>query len=361
MQETLKSPIADEKKSPLRWIINPLLDYLFVAGGLFWILWGLTFAGMDPNKTDPSNTIFAAVLYWGSLLITDVHGPATLGRVYTSKTTPKKVRTVVTVAGILLISLGIPCLTNMSLIQAFTKVTLLWAVQHYTAQTYGVVMIYCLKNNFALDSIEKLVIQNLLRAQLLFVWVRAFTLTQFGGINFLGIQVPFWGPLPMGFMLFTEFFLVLMCMIFVITFTIRLITSKELLPLPAILSIVTVIAITMLARDNSNYMIGVTFYHSSQYLAITYSYYLREKALEKSADAASGWHLIFARNSIIYYLSLLALGYCISNTLPNGLFQINSQFPMALATVYCVFNCHHFFTDALVWRIRDPKIRQILV
>jgi hypothetical protein len=32
-------------------------------------------------------------------------------------------------------------------------------------------------------------------------------------------------------------------------------------------------------------MIGVTFYHSSQYLAITYSYYLREKALEKSADA----------------------------------------------------------------------------
>jgi hypothetical protein len=65
---------------------------------------------------------------------------------------------------------------------------------------------------------RKLVIQNLLRAQLLFVWVRAFTLTQFGGINFLGIQVPFWGPLPMGFMLFTEFFLVLMCMIFIITF-----------------------------------------------------------------------------------------------------------------------------------------------
>lgn len=352
---------SQSTSSPYPWIINPVLDYLFVSGGMLWILWGLSYLGLSGNKTDPASTVFGIFLFYGSLLITDTHGPATLARVFTSKTTPGTVKKVVIAAALLVLALAIPSLSSITFAQAFTKLTLLWAIQHYTAQTYGVVMIYCLKRQFTLSALERLVIQNMLRAQLIFVLVRAFTIPQFGQINFLGLDLPFWGPLPIGFLILSQFLLVLMGIFFVITFAYRAFSTKQILPLPAVLSIITVISLTLLSRDNIHYFMGVTFYHSSQYLSITYSYFLKEQALQKNLKVSSnGWNQVLAPWSLIYYMALLAVGYVISFKLPD-LLSLQVPAAIALCTVYSVFNCHHFFTDALVWRIRDNKVRQLLV
>ncbi len=347
------------------WILNPLLDYLFVAGGMLWILWGLSALG-TATKNDPTSMVYGAILFCGSLLISDVHGPATLARVYTSATTPNKTRRLVTLAAVIFIALGLPCLFNPGLAAIFTKITLLWGVQHYTAQTYGVVMIYSMKRKFNLAPFERLVVQNLLRAQILFVWTRACTYKEYGSLNFMGLDIPFWGPLPIGFLIFSQFALVLMMIAFVLTFAYRFYSERRLLPLPAILSIVSVITLTFLARDNFNYLIGVIFYHASQYLAITYSYYLRELALKRAqANPTTAppalKEVFFSRPSLLYYASILLVGLFITFLLPKGIAFFGISFTLALCVVYSVFNCHHYLADSFIWRIRDEKVRQLLV
>ncbi len=347
------------------WILNPLLDYLFVAGGMLWILWGLSALGASA-KNDPTSMVYGAILFLGSLLVSDVHGPATLARVYTSATTPDKTRKLVTLAAIFFIALGLPCLFNQGFAAIFTKITLLWGVQHYTAQTYGVVMIYSMKRKFNLEPFERLVVQNLLRAQILFVWTRACTYKEYGSLNFMGLDIPFWGPLPIGFLIFSQFALVLMMIAFVLTFAYRFYTERRLLPLPAILSIVSVISLTFIARDNFNYLIGVIFYHASQYLAITYSYYLRELALKRAEanpkDPPPGLRdMFFSRPSLLYYGSILLIGLFITFLLPKGIAYFGISFTLALCVVYSVFNCHHYLADSFIWRIRDEKVRRLLV
>lgn len=364
MQET--STIAQETrnnavhgKSP--WIVSPLVDYLFVSGGMLWFLWLLAYEGLSTYKTDPASIVFGTVMLWGSILIAEAHGPATLARAFTSPSTPKRTRNIIIIAFVILVMLGLPCLTNQDAAAIFLKITLLWGVQHYTAQTYGVVMIYCLKRGFALSNFERLLLQNLLRAQLIFVLVRAFSDPKYGAPNFLGLNVPFWGPLPWGFQLASEFILVFMILISALMVARRYLLSHEIMPLPAVLAVVSVIALTYLARDTFYYLIGVYFLHSSQYLVIAYSYFIKEQAVKQGiAMPGNGWKLFVSRSSIIYFVCLIAVGYAMSGT---GTILAMFKLPLTLSvvTAWSVYNCHHFLADALIWRIRNDKVKELLI
>lgn len=346
-------------KSP--WIISPLVDYLFVSGGMLWFLWILAYEGLSTVKTDPASIVFGTVMLWGSILIAEAHGPATLVRAFTSPSTPKRTRNIIIIAFVILTLLGIPCLTNQAAASIFLKITLLWGVQHYTAQTYGVVMIYCLKRDFALSNLERFLLQNLLRAQLIFVIVRAFSDPHYGAPNFLGLTVPFWGPLPWGFALTSEFLLLFTIMICLCAMGRRYLLKREILPVPALLSIVSVMCLTYLARDTFNYLIGVYFLHSSQYLAIAYSYFIKEQAAKQGlAMPGNGWKLFVSRSSLIYFTALIALGYLMSGT-GSILAQLKLPLTLCVATAWSVYNCHHFLADALIWRIRNDKVKELLI
>ena len=121
------------------WILNPVLDYLFVCGGLLWLLYGLTFTGISSAGSDPNSQAYAFVIYWGAILINDAHGPATLVRVFESKNTPTRVRYIVAAWAVILLVIGFAAVGSTMVAQAFVKITLLWGVQHYIAQTFGIV------------------------------------------------------------------------------------------------------------------------------------------------------------------------------------------------------------------------------
>ena len=47
--------------------------------------------------------------------------------------------------------------------------------------------------------------------------------------------------------------------------------------------------------------------------------------------------------------------------LPRIFAEMGFSYPVVFATIFCVFNFHHFLTDRAIWRLRDPKVRQTLV
>ncbi|MBU6455709.1 MAG: hypothetical protein KGS72_28320 [Cyanobacteria bacterium REEB67] len=344
------------------WILNPLLDYLFVCGGLLWILYAVTFAGISAIGSDPKSQIYGSILFWGALLITDAHGPATLVRVFESKTTPKKVRLLVAAWALVLLAVGCFSVSHKIVAQCFVKITLLWVVQHYIAQTFGVVLIYCFKRDFQINKVERFIFQGLMRSLMYFVLVRMLTYPEYGRIeNFMGLEVPFWGPLPTLGVLLTGYAFVMFTLAFIALVVRRLIVSRQMFPLPGILAIISVAAITLSPR-NGFYLIGVTFYHASQYLAITFSYFLKEKALVKNGSVPlSLVPQFFSRNALIYFFGIVALGYLTTNTIPVYMIKIGMSDALVMGTVYALLNCHHFLADALIWRIRDPQVRKLLV
>jgi hypothetical protein len=38
-----------------------------------------------------------------------------------------------------------------------------------------------------------------------------------------------------------------------------------------------------------------------------------------------------------------------------------ATYATAFASIFCAVNLHHFYADSFIWRMRDPKVRKLLV
>lgn len=351
-----------EKSGPYPWILSPVLDYLFCCGGMMWLLAGVEKLGVTPVGTSYPSILLGGALFWGSMLLSEAHGPATLVRVFKSKTTPRYVRVLVIAWGVILIAAGAVAMGNLVVAQVMTKITLVWLVQHYIAQTFGVVLIYCMKRQFTLSKVERGLVQWLLRSLMFFVILRMFTMPAYGRLeNFLGMEVPFYGPLPF-WPMYLSFVGFVFCTIgFTGAMIWRYVRTKELFPLPAVVTMFSVAALTMSQRD-AFFLLGITFYHASQYLAITYSYFLKEKALEEGRTLQGSFLKEFLRaHSFGYYTILIFFGFLITMGLPQGLIKNGIPQEVCLCVLYSCFNCHHYLTDAFLWRVRKKEVRELLI
>jgi hypothetical protein len=355
-------PEAEQKEANKGWILNPILDYLFVCGGLMWMLYGATMLGVDAAGSNANSRLYGSILYWGALILADSHGPASMVRVFGSKTTPNRVRYIVVFWALILVGVSCFSLGNRPLAQAFVTITRLWAVQHYIAQTFGIVLIYCLKRDYKLDPFERFVFQGLMRTMMWFIFIRFFTFPEYGHVeNFMGLDLPFYGPLPSIYVFSSQFVFTFFVLLFSVCVILHLIFKKQFFPLPALIAIFSVAAVTLSPR-NGFYLLGVTFLHSSQYIAITLAYFLREKSFVRTGHVprnilpklVSWW-------TVGWFGVIVTLGYIGSIALPEFGIKIGLPDALVLCTVYALLSCHHFLTDAFIWRIRDPQVRRLLV
>ncbi|CAN5308700.1 hypothetical protein BH11CYA1_BH11CYA1_46950 [soil metagenome] len=344
------------------WILNPALDYLFCCGGMMWLLAGVEALGVKPDGHSHASIILAGVLFWGTLLIGEAHGPATLVRVFKSRTTPKAVRVIVIVWGLILLVAGYFGMQNVGFAQVLAKITLIWVVQHYIAQTFGIILIYCMKRKFILSKLERGLLQWQLRSLMFFVILRMFTVPAFGYMaNFIGLEVPFWGPLPFWPMYLACVSFSFLSIALVAALVWRYLRTKEIFPMPAVFTIISVAALTMSQRD-AFFLLGLTFYHSSQYLAVTYSYFIKERAKEAGQKLSGSLSSEFFKAHSLGYIFILALvGYLLTTGVPQGIVKNGIPEPLCLTVIWACLNMHHYFSDALIWRIRDKEVRQLLV
>ena len=361
-QRQLKQTQANLAEKPHPWILTPALDYLFCCGGMMWLLAGIEALGVKPEGQTAASAILAAILFWGTMLIGEAHAPATLFRVFRSHTTPKVIRSIDLAWAVILIIAAYFGMQSVSFAQVLTKITMIWVIQHYVAQTFGVILIYCMKRQFSLSKLERGLLQWQLRLLMLFVILRMFTIPAFGHMDkFIGLEVPFWGPLPfwpmylagMGFCFCTVGLIGILLW--------RYARTKEVFPLPAVFTIISVAALTLSQRD-SFFLLGLTFYHSSQYLAVTYSYFLKERA--KGAGKELKGSLVkefFKAYSLVYIGGLALIGFMLTTGLPQGIIKNGVSEPLCLTVIWACLNLHHYFSDALIWRIRDKEVRELLL
>jgi hypothetical protein len=103
------------------------------------------------------------------------------------------------------------------------------------------------------------------------------------------------------------------------------------------------------------------WFHSSQYLVITSAFYLKEKGLPENMPVSEIAKMLLKPAFWKYYLLLFSTGFIVFFLLPNWLTSHGAEKAIALAAVYIAFNLHHYITDALIWKLRDPSIQKLLI
>lgn len=346
---------APMSSPPNKWIVNPWLDLLLCCGGLTWILFAAVLVG---NSAGQENTMSILVLISsiGTYLFSEPHNMATLVRVARSREHRRRflVRWLPVPLTVFVLAVS-----SASALGVLVKIYLLWLVQHYIGQTYGLVLLYCYKNGYQLTPAHKLCIDWLLQCTVLYAVVRHFTMPEWGGGHFLGGPVPFIGPLPEQFLSVVQLLLFALCACFAAMVLTRLVKRRRLFPLPGLLLLCTGVAVFLVSRPLAGvlWLFVPAFFHASQYVVLTMSMEYKNKL----SEGASKLSFVHAMRALVpYVLSLSGLSLVLFLGIPALVSLAGVDFSLAALAMFLAINFHHFAVDQQIWKLRDQGLRKQL-
>jgi hypothetical protein len=348
---------------PYKWIVHPAVDIFLCCGGAVWLHFTAHYFFAAPMSKIAVLQALAIFSVLGTHMLGETHIAATLTRIYGSARSRQKFQTYTLGMMFVFAMLGVAGLVFPNITPLLAKAYLLLIAQHFTAQTYGIVLLYCYKSGYQLSMNDKFVLRWLLNITALLAIVRQFTYRQYNGTGFLAQPVPFWGPLPESVVYSVNALLLVLIMAFAGMLAKNVWRNRQLMPLPAVLTLVTGVAIFAVGRDQSGiiFLYAPAFYHGSQYVALSLAYYLKDRGLPADIPA---WEISKAciQPVALKYMGLLLLvASAIYIALPRLLEEFGIKYTVAFATIFLVFNLHHFVTDMAIWKMRDPETKKLLV
>jgi hypothetical protein len=354
---------------PHPWIVNLYFDFFFIFGGAVWVFMAVNYlflgwtVPLSATVGSSMSRILMVIGLIGQHIIANSHNAATYMRIYGSDHDYKRFKFYATWLAfsclpLFCFGIGIPGLAGV-----FVYVYLITVFWHYSAQTFGIALIYCHKQGYTLKKYEKETFRWLMLAASLFVAVRTLTYKEFSPRNFFGVQCPFWGPLPEWILHAIEATTVGLIIASVLIVIKKLIVEKVFIPFPVLMAAGT-LAFICLSTGTANAMVWFyvpVFFHGSQYLAVCLAYHIKENNLpawQSSRDVVS----LFLKRESLNYLGLAVLvGAFLYVVIPSIFQQLGFDYALVGGVVLGVVNYHHFITDAAIWKLNDSETRKLLL
>lgn len=352
-------PSAECKPSTSPWIIGPVADVLFCCGGLVWIL---SFAqGYLIDEINPRwAPTFASVTILASHLFGEAHISATLFKIYRTAETRSRFAFCTLWQPIFWTCLCLYGIANPPVTGGLLKLYLLWVYQHFSGQAYGLVLLYCFKRNYEITQADKLTLRYLLSAVTVVAIAKQLSVTAVPAPEFLGVALPTWNFLPSTIHFACVWLSYGWCLVFGLRLFVRGCEERRILPLPALLILITILVAYLGDEKNSNslWLYLPAFFHATQYLAITVVQHLKDSV--DSSTLPTSKESVKLRG-LKYYSNLLLLSVGLYVGIPMCLHLCGAPRDLAFASVFAVVNLHHFATDMLIWKMRNPETRNRLL
>ena len=351
---------------PSRWILSPRLDFLFVYGGGPLVLLAINLFALGsraPVSFDPATErLLLIAILLGQHIFADAHNAATYLRIWGSEADRTRFafyRTwlVFFCGALFLVGLFSPGLT--SILVYLYLITVFW---HYAAQSFGIALIYCYKRGYRFTPRERFTFK---------LFVITLTLNAVGGFlgaqprlnsSWFGVPLPVWGPLPPVLMHLCETAFAVSSVAFATVLIKKLVRDKMLFPGPSAMLVGTIglLGLTSGTTNGLLWMYLPAFFHGSQYLAVCLSYRLKELRAEGKLQASVGSAIGMAAAGR-FLLTVIATGAFLYALIPTALEAAGFNYALVAGLVLAVVNAHHFITDAAIWRLRDPRSRELLL
>jgi hypothetical protein len=355
--------------APNPWVVSPVIDFLFVYGGLVWTLMFITVlcistTALSGNFTNGSASKWIFFLFpLGQHLLGNPHTGATYWRIYGSQESRKTFSFYTGILPLACIPFFIAGVVWPAFGSALLYIYLLWTYQHYSAQAFGIGLIYCYKRGYILSQTGKELFRWLMLSLPAFQVIRSLTFKNYATNVFFGVPLPFWGPLPTWIFELARLELTAVAAAFTVVVAYKLIRDRQFIPIPTLMLLATAAAFC-LSYGQYNLMLWVFlpgFFHGSQYLAVSLGYYLKERGLTKVLPTSQIVALFRSDAALKYWGVAVMAGSLIYIGIPYFFYEWGCNFTLVAGTVVAVVNFHHYITDAAIWRLRDPRTRKLLV
>jgi len=357
--------MAAVAEAPYPWILSPSLDLLFACGGMMWATFlAAEQLGWVRDVSTPQGFIMWFLWIIGVHFLSNSHTSFGWHRVATSRFVSQKTKRFLGITGVVCLATAIPLACNVGLTGIAVRVYLLWLIHHYVAQSFGITMIYCLKRGYKMSKLEKDLMRYMFNLLTLTICVKAFTYESYAGRMFFGIPVPFWGPIPEWIFLTVLYTFIGSALAFAAMVVIKFFTQKQLFPLPALFNTLSVIGIFMISQKTTDPTVAIyiaSFYHGSQNIVIATACHLKERGLPAGMKNCQIMQQVCSKYTLRYLLAMVAFGILLVVVYPRIIGMFTHREQLAIIAVIVMQGTHHFITEGIIWKLRDPAARKIIV
>ena len=346
------------------WIFSPLIDLLFSCGAFLWIV--MAVCALSPWKymgvawaawTGDLSNFVLPISVAGSIMFNYPHIAATWVELYGDSGTRRQHPYVSYLAPAALVTAVVLSASQASILTVLVNVYTLFVVQHFTAQSFGIVMIYCKKNQCKLDSGERTQIKHLFQSIMLYGITRQFAQSgamdsSFGFNQTVLAVFPVWVSAAM-------FVLVILAVLRLsVTLAKRFADGSGTLPLPAYVLLATTMAVFLLGPDffGKLWLLVPAFFHASQYLVVTTACRMSRAERDSTSQTNEKFGGVIKGLETVEYICLcVLLGFAVF-----ALFKFGAQLSglteaSAITATTCAIGLHHFLADGFLWRGRNSR------
>ena len=346
------------------WIVGPVFDLLFVAGGIPIVLIAANVFSFGWRIPDPAESdhpgLLLGLVFLGQHLFADSHNIATYLRIWGSEEDQKRFHFHRTWLPAMLFPLFVVGLFSSAVTGTCVYIFLMAVFWHYAAQCYGVALIYCYKRDYILSPFEKRIMKLCVTSLSAFAILRMASFRNYSPAAWFGVPLPFWGPLPpILFHTAAMIFSLSICIFSYLIFA-KLFRERKVFPIPSLMVLLSVVALG-LSEGGPNALLWFyvpAFFHGTQYLAISLSYAMKERG---ETETISLKKLFGSRLAARLFVMSVVIGTFLYIAIPHMFEQFGFDYSMVAGLVLAVVNFHHFVTDAAIWKLRDPRCRKILL
>lgn len=349
--------------TPYPWILHPSIDLLFCCGGILWLVFPLHYLVLGEASRSIAAQWLVVLAALGTVLLSQSHAIATLVRIYNDAESRERFSLYTYWFALACSGLALAGCLHKELAGVYCKIYLLIVSQHFTAQTYGIALLYCVKRSYKMSSLDRHILSTLMRATLWYAVLRQCTYRKWSGETFLGQQIPFWGPLPEWMVHLASVGIVVSALALTARILHKYFKEKQFIPFPSLMLIITGVLIFVLdSRMTGILWIYVpAFFHGSQYLVATTAYYLKERGLPEGTSPAQISAVLLTEPALRYIGFLILAGLALFMGVPQLLAQFGFDHGVAVAVIFTTVQFHHVLTDHAIWRLRDNRTRTLLV
>lgn len=329
--------------------VHPLFDYLLIGGGLSLIV--IPLSGLLPENR-PLATF--GVLPWFLLLSNSAHFAASTVRLYTKEGTRESLPFMTGMLPAIFLAMVFVSMLFADLVGRYLLIIYLtWSPYHYSAQAFGLSVMYCYRSGFRLTELQK----RCLWWVALLPFFKAFLASS---RHFLPWTLPpewIWADLQ-----FHRIESALEVGISIAAMAAPLLlfawiqrTSSGRVPLISLLIIMTN-AVWFVAYDFVDAMVLATVFHGIQYLAIVVIFHVKEQMGRDGNRHGPFYHALW------FYVVCVGLGFSLFNCWPIGNELLGFDPATSTMIVIAAINIHHFVVDSRIWKLeRDRGNRKVLI
>lgn len=316
------------------WLLGPVVDSLLCCGGALWLVFVIDRLCNHFVSQTAGKHAADILMITGALMLVETHFGVTYLRAWSEKKSHSSWlfwETLPWLMVLILVAIAFPTITTF-----LCKIYLLVVVAHYAMQTYTLTRIYLSRANYPLDRFGTLCLFTLINGLGVYAIVAQLIDPSLNLKEFLGLAMPFWGPIPLWIFQSCLILLMLAASGFCFAIARNLVTHKKFLPYPVVFLLASFAGLFAVSGSQSQmlWLYVPAFLHGGQSLVAAVAW-MREQHVRTVSRLLAAWVV----GVLIVYAVPLLLVACGFDRL------------LSYAAVITIFSFHHFLGDALFFRV----------